>query len=123
MPSWLSSRRCVHILQHCLNNSSQHNPASTVDLIKRCRQHATRAATAALGRGNSSLATARVLSLDVGTAVFSGYVDREERTTNLRMFNQSGPGPVILFLSATAGGVGLNGASPQTSDPTGSPWL
>lgn len=42
------------------------------------------------------------------TTEFTGYVNSARRIENLRTFGHDHGGPVVLFLSATAGGTGLN---------------
>jgi SNF2 family DNA or RNA helicase len=46
--------------------------------------------------------------LAVGMVTYSGHINTDERVENLRIFNQLASGPIILFLSAAAGGTGLN---------------
>lgn len=52
--------------------------------------------------------TAPALAVAVGTATFSGHIDTNDRIENIRLFNQAASGPIVLFLSAAAGGAGLN---------------
>lgn len=42
------------------------------------------------------------------TTTFSGSLDTDDRIENIRLFNISTSGPVVLFLSVSAGGTGLN---------------
>lgn len=46
--------------------------------------------------------------LRVERTSFTGYVGGEERAERLRVFNYTAGGPMILFLSLTTGGTGLN---------------